>query len=114
MKIHTLNSSSIAQGERSFRDCLWQYLGNDYAHRETGQAVIPGAIVAALRNGFSWEDDICRIVARVSHCEKRTVRKILRALADEELAGRMWEEHEAGQFRLKKKAGRLPAICIMH
>lgn len=112
MEIYTLSSSVVAHGEDAFRDCIWQYFGDGCPDRKTGRAVIPGAIVAALRNGFSFEGDICRTVARVSRCREATVYKILYSLADDSLAGRMWENHEAGHFRLKSKAGRVPAMCF--
>lgn len=113
MPIYTLNPSTVAHGEEAFRDCIRQYLGSGYQSRHDGTAVIPGAIAATIRAGITDEQEIVRIVARVSRCREAKVSDILNGMADDQIAGRLWARDATGAFRPKGRVSQVPAAFMI-
>ena len=119
MNIFTVNEELINNGRQAFSAGVRQYLGGpslpfyeEDMGRDTGVAVVPGAIVAALEFGVRLDQEIIPMVSRVSRCRCSTVSTILEALSEETVPDRLWERDENGVCQLIRNDGRKPFSVI--
>lgn len=119
MNIFTVTDELINNGRQAFSAGVRQYLGGpglpfyeEDMGRETGVAVVPGAIVAALEFGVCYDQEIIPMVSRVSRCRWSTVSTILEALSEETVPDRLWARDENGMCELVQSDGRKPFSVI--
>lgn len=113
MYVFTVTEALINKGKEAFAAGVRQYLGGpnspfyeDELGRDSGVAVVPGAIVAALESGAAHEEEIIPMVTRVSRCRWSTVATILEALSKETIPDRLWAQAENGRFELVQNGER--------
>jgi len=117
MQIIHITDATIAAGKAAFQSyrtaCLCGPSADIYAQglrRQTGLAVIPGAIVACIEQGMTTEDEILNGVARLSLCRRSTVRSVLVGLSGDDPERNLWCADKNGTF---KRLGRSnPSVLL--
>ncbi len=107
MHIIHLTPATIEAGEFSYNSYRAALMCGPLAdvhakglRRQTGLTIVPGAIVACIKNGMMTEDEIVNAVARLSRCKRSTVQKVLVGLSGEDPEHYLWCCDQRGDFRL--------------
>ena len=112
MNLIPLNEATIALGRASFN----QYRAAQMAgpgteshrlgmHRETGRAVIIGAVLACVRNNMTKREEILNVTARVSRCTRSTVADVLDALTGDDADCHLWSIAHDRYYDLREVEG---------
>ncbi|WP_294302468.1 hypothetical protein [uncultured Sphingomonas sp.] len=115
MQIFQLNNETIALGQKAFaayRRVLFDVPSSstlaNYLKRPTGPRAIAGAIMAAITNGFTREEEICLAVSRATVSSAKTVRRVLNELTGDHQRGGLWKRSEAGDYCFEPLSARAP------
>lgn len=107
MQIMTIDQALVDKGRTAFNLASLQFLcGPNSSVYEVGKrrmggfAVVPGAIVAAIEQGFTTHSEIVRVVAQVSRCREATVLTLLESLSADSVPDALWWLTSDGTYDL--------------
>ena len=105
MQIIHLTDATVESGKSAFNSYRAAVIcgpsANAYVpglRRQTGLAVVPGAICACIEQGMITEDEIVNGVARLSRCRRSTVLSVLVELSGDDPQRHLWRVDRAGKF----------------
>lgn len=108
MHIIHLDDKSIAAGKAAFSLYRAAVMCGPSADiydpgmwRDTGIAIIPGAILACIAQGMTTKDEIVSAVARVSRCKRTTVETVLGALTGADPERNLWGLRDQRYYDLR-------------
>jgi hypothetical protein len=117
MHIIHLTDATIAAGKSAFNSYRAAVMCGPSAaayvpglRRQTGLAVMPGAILACIEQGMITEDEILNGVARLSRCRRSMVLSVLIGLRGGDPEVHLWRADRTGNYHVLTQS--VPKVAL--